>query len=754
MSRAGSNSSPDAGKPGSVVEHKLSRSSNAVLIEQAEVIDKEAAYKQRLNRPFKVIQHLPLSKDDPNYEQLENPLSTRDSATLYNSLIVSRHNWLHNVFRTFWTRREQYMTPADGRKKDRLSKMCDMKLVAGPHTFEIRLFILKEEEKEKRYFEELERKREERQKLKDERVLKPIDPSPAVATPPVKKEAAAVPLPKTKAAAPVSTPAPAPTPAPAKTTATTTPSPAPKSTESLSAASKQSEESKSGDLMANPENAMMIQNLNLIARSDAHLSSLMKIVASGNASSEQIAEFQRYIQKARQMGDPSGYYKKLQQQNQNRQPTTSKPQDFGGAVDRRQLTREEREKLKQQEKEQKAKLKEEKKRQKQLQKEQEKLEKDRERQERKERKARLERERQERQKLNLGPIDFGDEFEMDKEREKKEKREKKRQEEKAKLEKLLAGDDRLTAFQERYTEDATLIIEFLENNASRFYFPKDSVIEIIDERNKPDDKNDEQNGDDSSLKPASSPTPPPSASASELSKKYKDLFVELLISFIIVHNQPEIDAYEARKKREEEEKLKEEKEKEERQRQEEEGVDIKQEDGENGEDGKEEDDAEDTNDKKKNPKKKRRAKRNWGPAKRQTRTSRHVNDEDLEPEDLGEEDVKPVPIYSTSTLRLVEVPYKFANLIKNSATPLAEVQQKMKEIMATGQRLDKYHVWYQLDGIKDELLAETLRFNLNRLEYISGGGKLKGKAMLKRIVEKSGSEAEVSNKRQRRTQTS
>ncbi|KAH3685764.1 hypothetical protein WICPIJ_003262, partial [Wickerhamomyces pijperi] len=193
------------------------------------------------------------------------------------------------------------------------------------------------------------------------------------------------------------------------------------------------------------------------------------------------------------------------------------------------------------------------------------------------------------------------EFEMDKEREKKEKREKKRQEEKAKLEKLLAGDDRLTAFQERYTEDATLIIEFLENNASRFYFPKDSVIEIIDERNKPDDKNDEQNGDDSSLKPASSPTPPPSASASELSKKYKDLFVELLISFIIVHNQPEIDAYEARKKREEEEKLKEEKEKEERQRQEEEGVDIKQEDGENGEDGKEEDDAEDTNDKKKNP---------------------------------------------------------------------------------------------------------------------------------------------------------
>ncbi|KAG7701097.1 hypothetical protein KL930_000450 [Ogataea haglerorum] len=730
MSGTNPNSSFEAGVSTATTEPKLSRSNNVILIEQSEVIDKEAAYKQRLNRPFKVIQHLPLSQQEPNYEQLDNPLSIRDSATLYNSLIVSRHHWLHNVFKTFWTRREQYMTPADGRKKDRLSKMCDMKLVAGPHTFEIRLFILKEEEKEKRYFEELERRREERQKLRDERLSKPCDPVKNNSITPVKKEPSVV-APSPKIVKPLPPPASLPEPAP--------PKPA--------------EDGKSNDLMANPENAMMIQNLNLIARSDPHLSSLMKIVASGNASSDQIAEFQRYIQRARQMGNPASYYQRIQQQNQERQDFLRRAQD-PATGERRQLTREERERLKQEEKERKAKEKEEKKKKKQLQKEQERLEKERERQERKERRARLERERQERQKLNLGPIDFGDEFEMDKERERREKREKKRQEEKAKLEKLLAGDDRLTAFQERYTKDATLIIEFHENNSSRFYFPKDSIIEIIDERDKADDENDDRPVDDNSkegsLKPAVSASPPPSASSSDLSKKYKKMFVELLISFVMVHNQREIDAYEMRKKREEEEKLRAEKEKEELEKQSERSVEIKEEDEENGEIEHEE--AEEAGDKKKTTKKKRKAKRNWGPAKRQTRTSKQVNDEDLEPQDFGDEDVKPVPIYSTSTLRLVEVPYKFAELIKNSANPLPEVQQKMKDIFATGKRLTKYHVWYRLDGLKDELLAETLRFNLNRLEYISGGGKLKGKAMLKRIVEKSGSEAEVSNKRQRRSQ--
>ncbi|KAG7903473.1 hypothetical protein KL935_001005 [Ogataea polymorpha] len=729
MSSTNPNQSLEVGVSTPASEHKLSRSNNVILIEQSEVIDKEAAYKQRLNRPFKVIQHLPLSQQEPDYEQLDNPLSIRDSATLYNSLIVSRHHWLHNVFKTFWTRREQYMTPADGRKKDRLSKLCDMKLVAGPHTFEIRLFILKEEEKEKRYFEELERKREERQKLRDERLGKPCDTAKINSATPVKKEPAVI-APPPKVVKPVPPP--------------TAAQPAPP---------KPAEDGKSNDLMANPENAMMIQNLNLIARSDPHLSSLMKIVASGNASGDQIAEFQRYIQRARQMGNPATYYQKLQQQNQDRQSAFSRSQEAVNG-ERRQLTREERERLKQEEKERKAREKEEKKKKKQLQKEQERLEKERERQERKERKARLERERQERQKLNLGPIDFGDEFEMDKERERREKREKKRQEEKAKLEKLLAGDDRLTAFQERYTKDATLIIEFHENNSSRFYFPKDSIIEIIDERDKADHENNDHAEDDnskeSSLKPAVSASPPPSASSSDLSKKYRKLFVELLISFVMVHNQSEIDAYELRKKREEEEKLRAQKELEEREKQSEGSVEVKEDDEENVEIETQE--AEEAGDKKKSTKKKRKAKRNWGPAKRQTRTSKQVNDEDLEPQDYGDEDVKPVPIYSTSTLRLVEVPYKFAELIKNSANPLPEVQQKMKEIFATGQRLTKYHVWYRLDGLKDELLAETLRFNLNRLEYISGGGKLKGKAMLKRIVEKSGSEAEVSNKRQRRSQ--
>lgn len=48
---------------------------------------------------------------------------------------------------------------------------------------------------------------------------------------------------------------------------------------------------------------MMINNLNLIARVDQSLNTLMKIVASGDALNEQIIEFQGYIQRAKEMGD-------------------------------------------------------------------------------------------------------------------------------------------------------------------------------------------------------------------------------------------------------------------------------------------------------------------------------------------------------------------------------------------------------------------------------------------------------------------
>ncbi|GME90258.1 unnamed protein product [Ambrosiozyma monospora] len=104
-----------------VVDITLSRTNNIILIPQLEVIDKELAYKQRMHRPFKVVQNLPLSVATPDYSLLDHPLSVKDSATLCNSLIVSRHNWLYNVFRTYWTRREQYINVLNDRKRDRMN---------------------------------------------------------------------------------------------------------------------------------------------------------------------------------------------------------------------------------------------------------------------------------------------------------------------------------------------------------------------------------------------------------------------------------------------------------------------------------------------------------------------------------------------------------------------------------------------------------------------------------------------------------
>jgi SWR1-complex protein 3 len=49
-------------------------------------------------------------------------------------------------------------------------------------------------------------------------------------------------------------------------------------------------------------------------------------------------------------------------------------------------------------------------------------------------------------------------------------------------------------------------------------------------------------------------------------------------------------------------------------------------------------------------------------------------------------------------------------------------------VMKIGKRMELDRLWYQLDGIKDELLAETLRYNLNRLDYSNCGAK-KNKVM-------------------------
>lgn len=976
------------------------KSASVLVIQPLENVNKELLYHQRMNRPFKVIQNLPISKsstESPDYSTLKHPLSVKDSAVLYNSLIVSRFNWIHHIFQTYWTRREQVIRGVDMNKKDKMVRFCNPVLFCGVHTFKIKLFFLKDDEREKAFrvevekrkeerlkrrqekLEEMQRKREakereekekelEREKLKEAYLAKihedkkqaeqlqenqllfsqhklqlnpqqaqhiqghekqmpqpnlPQNRSSQLSTPPL-----IIQQQETSSQHPVAQALPAPRatlehPGPQINSSLSTPTataaisenpnrnqaqnkglnegngdiplasgqqsppqvsekltidnkkesfvkvPEPPSTkfidskgeadkkekqETISTSATNSNKDQIGegetntkgrskpdtkDIMSNPESAIMIQNLNVLAKQDPHLNILMKKVASGSASTEQILEFQKYIQKAKQMGDVTGYMAKLRQkQKEAKEAKTNTKTSKKTEVDPRSQDEIEREKqrkkkeklaraqstsiikpvkltpeeakkreedlmkramelkmeqerlrmekqrlkeekereklrLKQEKIEQKAKEREEKERLKQQAKKEREQEKERKRQEKlaaKER-ARLEREERHREK------------QLQREREKLEQKSKsksdsiKRQssfdededenEEYDRMAKLNKGDDeedddlwndKLSPLQERYNTGASLVFEFLENPSSRFVIPRDTIYELIDnEEEDNEEDNDNENENENSKKRESE-----KESRNEKKKESKDekengvkeenkllngeqdnntgkvktegesvhtksAFVTLLASFLLVHNQKEIDGWERRKaeaKAAEEEK--------ERKRLEA----LKAEEEEASK-----------NTIAENARKRRRKRSTWGTSnKRATRASKQAKEMQQllrEEENYHEEDelqsttevenVRPIPIYSCVTVKLSKVPFRFANFILESGNSIEERKKNMEETMKIGTRVPLSQLWYQIDGIKDELLGETLRYNLNRLDYAACGGKKSKTMFLKKF---------------------
>lgn len=73
----------------------------------------------------------------------------------------------------------------------------------------------------------------------------------------------------------------------------------------------------------------------------------------------------------------------------------------------------------------------------------------------------------------------------------------------------------MTAFQERYLEDATLLFEFVENPNVRFLLPKDAICEVLPAGTMIN----AENGNNSDNR-------------------------DILMSFIWIHNQKEVDEYE------------------------------------------------------------------------------------------------------------------------------------------------------------------------------------------------------------------
>lgn len=207
---------------------------------------------------------------------------------------------------------------------------------------------------------------------------------------------------------------------------------------------------------------------------------------------------------------------------------------------------------------------------------------------------------------------------------------------------------KLTAFQEKYLHNATLVFEFLENPNVRYVIPKDSICEVMEAENPPTDAEDDIE------------------------------FKDILISTIWIHNPEEVEEYEKklaeyneemRKKQEEEEKRKKEIEELEK----------------NGGEGKIPTAVEERN---------LRMKKRPPPPKKKKGM---------------EMPVEPAIRYTTYSFTLHNIPLRFAAIVMNSLKPIQQVQERMAHILKVGTRVTSFYLWYQVDARLDERVAENLR---------------------------------------------
>lgn len=179
----------------------------------------------------------------------------------------------------------------------------------------------------------------------------------------------------------------------------------------------------------------------------------------------------------------------------------------------------------------------------------------------------------------------------------------------------------LTTFQQKYSNGADLVFEYVENPNVRFLLPKFSMIEQLEDEE------------------------------------------SYLLSFIVIHNRREVALFKSRKLKE-------------------------------------------LNKKKK--------------------IEEQIKEEEYNPF----ADARcPTPLFSTVTIKLSEIPKKFANIMLNSFFPQEKVQDYMNSIITRGDRLSGYNLWYQLDAYDDKDLAESLRVGLKEYEQ-----NFKSKRQKKQII--------------------
>ncbi|KAF3993415.1 hypothetical protein FT663_00438 [Candidozyma haemuli var. vulneris] len=695
---------------------------------------------KQIVRPFETVEGLPISYNKPphgHYEDvLKNPLTMKDSAVLYNSLIRSRNTYVFHapMFKLYWVKQTAYAkklaemekgpqpskeretrrrfakatsnsleaktrTPilsGDVNARDVMSKLSEATLSLGPHSMEIRIFIAKDARSEKsKAFSEISQVSDGSDLLMKK---EPPAPAPAPAPAPVPNAApnaapapsqptssgsppaadpgttppSAVPNPNSTpgvtntAATPSSTPsnseaaetkkedaksqsppkaaaspennkssekpqeakeAPADTqkdvkeedgsskegakeapkadekesttdatsskPSPAPTTAqsppgppatSSSPTPGPSAGGTQPTAASPAPGAPPGGPpgsfprppppravdMTTVDNAIMISNLNAIAKIDLSLNDLMKVVAKGTASEAQINLFKRYIERAKQMGPQPHHAELYLVRGLPLPPNFPRPYSAKPFAPPRPP----------------------------------------------------------KPKFN-NPM-------------------------------------KLTAFQEKYLYNATLVFEFLENPNVRYVIPRDSICEV---------------------------QPPANPVTLEDGSGVRDI----LVSNIWIHNIEDVEAYE--KKLAEYEDQVREKEEEERKKKEEEEKAKKQEEGS---ESKTDESASAPVEPKPEPEE--------PVPQRSSRSGRNKKPPPTrkKAKPLEKPDEPPVR-YTTYSFTLHGIPEKFVPIVVNSMRPMRLVQEKMEKILKIGNRVSSFHLWYQVDAKLDEDVAEDLR---------------------------------------------
>ncbi|CAI4054572.1 Swc3p SKDI_01G0620 [Saccharomyces kudriavzevii IFO 1802] len=414
------------------------------------------------NRPFEIVAGLPASVDMPNYNSsLTHPQSIKNSGVLYDSLVSSRRTWIQGeMFELYWRRPKRIANEAAPTAvesltsggipliRDKMQKMCDCIMSGGPHTFRVRLFILKNDKVEQKWQEEQDLKKREKElrrrndaeakrlrmeERKKQQLQKKIAKEQKLQLQKENKmrqklEQEALKLKKKEQMKKL------------------------KEQNRNKQGSPSSSSSSSSSSMHDPR---MIMNLNLMAQEDPKLNSLMETVAKGLANNDQLEEFKRFIEIAKRRSLEENPMNKRSAPATARPRASSKSKDAPGANRLNSITLVKSSKPPATDSEQE-----------------------------KDDGAKTEKKQPKEEKTTADPAEISIKVEEDVKPENSQKKEDASTVPKRKRRKNAIKEDKdmqLTAFQQKYVEGAEIVLEYLEFTHSRYYLPKKSIVEFSED---------------------------------------------------------------------------------------------------------------------------------------------------------------------------------------------------------------------------------------------------------------------------------